>query len=191
MRAGRPTQAQGFLRLRDEFTGDSLSAAVLERWRRVLVASHLADSAVAAESAGDRTAAVQLLGRARNAYPESRVIALLMFGLQAKDAWAQRDWSALVRIDSALFALLPRQPFAAINLADAYAAMYAATGDTVARAAAERLLGAARLMAAWSPAQRPALDLAVQRVRYRLATRQILSAEEYAHRFPVTGSSRR
>ena len=75
----------------------------------------------------------------------------------------------------------PEEPMWALGVASAYACKFAATGDGESKDLAERQIETALKM---KGAEGKAFEETVDRIRYRLETREIISRSEYVRRFP-------
>jgi hypothetical protein len=68
-------------------------------------------------------------------------------------------------------------------MASALACKYAVTGDPAFRKQSEDTLAKAELLAQRSSEEKSAFEPLAERIRYRLATREILDTDEYNRRF--------
>jgi len=103
--------------------------------------------------------------------------------LQAESglAYEQRDYDRFLEAEETLAKRQPDDPIAALGVASAHACKYAVTGDATPRTLAERQIEAASKM---KGADGPAFAEYLDRIRYRLETREIISRNEYRRRFP-------
>ena len=138
----------------------------------------------------DRSAeALEKLRAARQALPPGEIAGLdplLDRGLLQAElaaAFDRKDYDAFLASALKFEKLDPQQPRVLAQVASAYACQYAVSGDPQARAQAEQYLARARARAR-AGAGDPEFRDFEQRIRYRIATREILSRAEYHRRFP-------
>jgi hypothetical protein len=96
-------------------------------------------------------------------------------------AFERHDYDAFLTKAQQSSAKTPDDPIALTTLAAAYAAKYAATGDSGYRTQSLEKLEHAKSLAGGKRADIAEYE---QRIRHRLATREILSPSEYKKRFP-------
>jgi tetratricopeptide (TPR) repeat protein len=96
-------------------------------------------------------------------------------------AFDRHDYDAFLAKVQQAIAKTPNDPMALTALASAYAAKYAATGDSAYQTQSLEKLERAKSLAGGKRADIAEYE---QRIRHRLATREILSPSEYKRRFP-------
>jgi hypothetical protein len=181
--AGNLAGAQSFLKQRQQFQNDDLFTEVNSFWNRALDANDKATKASKlAESDQDEQAA-QLMHEASNEYPQSVDFAVLAMTLDGRAAFERKDYDAFLQISKAESDKWPNEPRPMAGVASALACKYAVTGDLVFRKQAEDTLKKAGALAQRSTEDKAEFDAYAERIRYRLATRQILDTNEYNRRF--------
>ncbi len=130
----------------------------------------------------DRSAeAVPLLRSYVEAYPGDPNAKQVLLQAEIGAAFEAGDYDAFLEKSQALAKQEPNDARAAAGVASAYACKYAAQGnEEFAAQARERLEAAGKL----APPADPDFEEYSQRIRYRLATREIISRTEYHRRFP-------
>ncbi len=125
--------------------------------------------------------AVPLLTRAHRAYPQDRHIEGILRQAEAGAAFDARDYALFLEKEKAGAALDPTNATAAAGVASALACQYAASGDEALKAAA---LAQLKKAAALVKGDRASFEEYEARILHRLETREIITREEYARRFP-------
>jgi hypothetical protein len=100
---------------------------------------------------------------------------------EAGQAYDEKDYDRFLEAERTLAKRQPDEPMAALGIASAYACKYAATGDGESKDLAERQIETALKM---KGAEGTAFEEYLDRIRYRLETREIISRGEYVRRFP-------
>ncbi|HKQ59640.1 MAG TPA: hypothetical protein VJS92_00060 [Candidatus Polarisedimenticolaceae bacterium] len=125
--------------------------------------------------------AIPLLKEALAIKPDDADSALALLHAEAGLAYEQKDYDQFLERQQALARRLPDDPIAALGVASAHACKYAVSGEEARKALAERQIELASKM---KGVEQPAFAEYVGRIRYRLETREIISAREYGQRFP-------
>ena len=125
--------------------------------------------------------AIPLLKEALAIKPDESAYTLALLQAEAGLAYEQKDYDRFLIAEQTLAERQPDDPIAALGIASAHACKYAATGEEAPRALAERQIEAASKM---KGADGPAFAEYLDRIRYRLDTREIISRGEYLRRFP-------
>lgn len=175
--------AQAFLNQRVEFESNALFTEVDNFWNRALDAYKKAEQAGKLSESGQDEQAAKLMHEASNEYPQSVVFAENAAILDGRAAFDRKDYDSFLEISKAASAKWPNDPQRIAGLASALACKYAVTGDQAFRKQSEDTLEKARLLAQRSPEEKTNFDAFAERIRYRLASREILDTEEYNRRF--------
>jgi tetratricopeptide (TPR) repeat protein len=125
--------------------------------------------------------AIPLLKEAVAIRPDDPAYALALLEAEAGFAYEQKDYDRFLEVAQTLARRQPDNPIAALGVASAHACKYAVTGDEAPKTLAERQIEAASKM---KGADQPAFAEYLDRIRYRLETREIISRGEYLRRFP-------
>jgi len=125
--------------------------------------------------------AIPLLKEAVAIRPDDPAYALALLEAEAGFAYERKDYDRFLEVAQTLARRQPDNPIAALGVASAHACKYAVTGDEAPKTLAERQIEAASKM---KEADEPAFAEYLDRIRYRLETREIISRGEYLRRFP-------
>jgi hypothetical protein len=125
----------------------------------------------------------QLMAEAVRLYPESQELRSAARIYEGGVAFVRKDYARFLAIAEEEAARLPDNAMLVATLASALAARYAETGDAALRQRAESTLARALTLAAASPEDKAPADEYAERIRHRLATREIIDKEEYNRRF--------
>jgi len=125
--------------------------------------------------------AIPLLKEALGINPNESTIAAALLQAEAGLAYDQKDYDRFLEVEQTVAKKQPDDPIAALGVASAHACRYAATGDDAAKDLAERQIESASKM---KGAEGPEFADYLDRIRYRLETREIISRGEYLRRFP-------
>jgi hypothetical protein len=125
----------------------------------------------------------QLMAEAMRIYPESQELRRAARIYEGGVAFNRKDYARFLAIAEEEEAKAPEKPMPVAVLASALAARYAETGDEALRQRAESILSRALTLAAASPEDKAQADEYAERIRHRLATREIIDKEEYDRRF--------
>lgn len=180
---GDPATAQNFLKQRKEFQSDDLFTEVSNFWKRALDANDKATRASKLAESGQDEQAARLMHEASDEYPQAADIAVAAMTLDGRAAFDRKDYDAFLRISSAELEKWPNDPSSMAGVASALACKYAITGDPAFRKQSEDTLEKARLLAQRSAEDKSNFEAYAERIRYRLATREILDTYEYNRRF--------
>ena len=180
---GDPAGAQSFLKQRVEFQSDDLFNEVSSLWKRALDANDKATQASKLADSGQDEQAAKLMHQASNEYPQSVALAFAAMALDGGAAFDRKDYDAFLKISMAESEKQPNDPMLVAGVASALACKYAVTGDPAFRKQSEDTLAKAQLLPLRSAAEKSGLDAYAERIRYRLATREIMDTKEYNRRF--------
>jgi len=180
---GDPAAAQAFLRQRQEFQSDDLFTEVSNFWKRALDANDKATQASKLADSGQDEQAAKLMHEASNEYPQSVDLAVAAMAMDGGVAFDRKDYDAFLRISTAELEKEPNNPAVVASVSSALACKYAVTGDPAFRKQSEDTLAKAQVLAQRSAEERSSFDSYSQRIRYRLATREIIDTKEYNRRF--------
>lgn len=125
--------------------------------------------------------AIPLLKEALSIEPDNEGFSLALMQAEAGQAYDEKDYDRFLEAERTLAKRQPDEPMAALGIASAYACKYAATGDGESKDLAERQIETALKM---KGAEGTAFEEYLDRIRYRLETREIISRGEYVRRFP-------
>ncbi len=125
--------------------------------------------------------AVPLLHAHTRQFPQDEFARQLLLQAEIGAAFDAKNYDEFLEKSRTLAEKQPDNPVAVAGVASALACKYVSTGDeTFARQANERLEAAKSL----SPPDSPEFAEYSQRIRYRLATRTIITRTEFKRRFP-------
>jgi tetratricopeptide (TPR) repeat protein len=175
--------AQAFLKQREQFESDDLFTEVSNFWKRAMDAYDKADKASKLEESGQDEQAAKLMHEASSEYPQSVDLAVSAMHLDAGVAFDRKDYDAFLRISTAELEKEPNNPAIVAGVSSAMACKYAVTGDPAFRKQSEDTLAKAQVLAQRSAEEKSSFDSYSQRIRYRLATREIIDTKEYNRRF--------
>lgn len=125
--------------------------------------------------------AIPLLKEAVAIKPDSPEYTQAILQAEAGLAYEQKDYDRFLASEQTLAKQLPDDPIRALGVASAYACKFAATGEDSPKFMAERQIEAASKL---KGADGPVFAEYVDRIRYRLETREIISRNEFLRRFP-------
>jgi len=125
--------------------------------------------------------AIPLLKEALAIRPDDSQIALALLHAESGLAYDQKDYDRFLANEQTMAKRQPDDPIIALGVASAHACKYAATGDEGHRTLAERQIETASGM---KGAEGPEFAEYLDRIRYRLESREIISRSEYLRRFP-------
>ena len=125
--------------------------------------------------------AIPLLKEALAIRPDNPEYVQALLQAEAGQAYEQKDYDRFLEVEQTLAKRQPDDPITALGVASAYACKYAATGEEIPKTLAERQIEIASKM---KDADGPAFAEYLDRIRYRLETREIISRDEYLRRFP-------
>jgi hypothetical protein len=104
--------------------------------------------------------------------------------IQLASAFAHRDYDKFLAVANQLYNVRPKDPMNVASLASAYACKYATTGNKEFKDQAEIFLALAKEQSSSNPHEKDAFEDLENRIQHRLATREILSPEQFKERFP-------
>jgi Tetratricopeptide repeat len=152
-------------------------------FKRVVAAFEKADQAAKLEAQRDHgEEAARLMSQAASMYPESSALAQVADNYEAGAAFDRQDYDRFLTLAQKQWNEHPNSETAA-GMSSALACKYATTGEASYRQQSEELLGKAQQLAAGDPAQDKPFQEYAERIRYRLASRQIIDKPEYDRRF--------
>lgn len=125
--------------------------------------------------------AIPLLKEALAIEPGNPAYTLALLEAEASLAYERKDYDRFLEAEQTLAKRQPDDPVAALGVASAHACKYAVAGDKAVRTLAEQQIGIASKM---KGADGPQFAEYLDRIRYRLETREIISRSEYRRRFP-------
>jgi len=125
--------------------------------------------------------AIPLLKEAQAIKPDDPTFKSALLQAEVGVAYEQKDYDRFLEASQALAQSDPDEPMAALGVASAHACRYAVNGDEAMKALAERQIEIASKM---QGAEGPQFAEYVDRIRYRLETREIISRSEFVRRFP-------
>jgi hypothetical protein len=131
---------------------------------------------------GEHEKAAKLMHEAAQEYPEAKDLHLGADYFEGYAAFDRKDYALYLQLAQKSAATAPDNIAMIIWLANAQAASYAVSGDPALKEAATATLAKADAMASSNPASKPDFDHMAKRIRYRIDSRQIVSAEEYDRR---------
>jgi tetratricopeptide (TPR) repeat protein len=120
--------------------------------------------------------------RARQTFPESKLIRVADLQFEGGAAFDKKDYVAFLRGAEETVRLAPDDPQSYGVLASALAARYASTGDTAFQARAVEALDHARQLCK-TDQQKKDFEEYRERIEYRLKTKDIIDKKEYDRRF--------
>jgi hypothetical protein len=120
---------------------------------------------------------------ASNEYPQSADFAFGAMALDAGVAFDRKDYDTFLKISTAASEKQPNNPMVVAGVASALACKYAVTGDPAFRKQSEDTLAKAQQLAQRFSEDKASFEAYAERIRYRLATREIMDTKEYNRRF--------
>jgi hypothetical protein len=180
---GDPAGAQNFLKLPEQFQSDDLFNEVNSLWKRALDANDKATQAAKLAESEQNEQAARLMHEASNEYPQEVELAMAAMTLDGAAAFDRKDYDAFLKISISESEKQPNDPILVAGVASALACKYAVTGDPAFRKQSEDILAKAQLLPLRSSAEKSGLEAYTKRIRYRLATREIIDTREYERRF--------
>ncbi len=183
LEAGDPSGAQAFLDRRATFDSDDAYVRVDNLWEHALDAMKLAGEAGKADSLRHWTEAARLMHQASREYPQSPVLATNALVLDGEVAFDRKDYDAALTVTKAALAKEPNSPMLMGWVASALASKYAVTGAPEFRTQSEAMLTKAESLSQRDPEVKANFEEYAERIRYRLATREIIDRDEYNRRF--------
>ena len=170
----------------DGYFEDSSDSGVQEvdgLWKRAVAAYEKADQAAKLEAQdGQEQEASRLMSQAASMYPESSALGQAAEYYEAGAAFDRKDYDRFLTLAQKQWDEHPSSGTAA-GMSSALACKYLATGQALYRQQSEELLVKAEQLAAGDPVQEKPLQEYAERIRYRLASRQIIDKPEYDRRF--------
>ena len=125
--------------------------------------------------------AIPLLKEALAIKPGEPAFETALLQAEAGAAYERKDYDRFLEVEQMVAKKQPDDPISALGVASAHACKYAATGDEAAKDLAESEIESASKM---NGAEGPEFAEYLDRIRYRLETREIISRNEYVRRFP-------
>src|SRR5262245_28151332 len=125
--------------------------------------------------------AIPLLKEALAIEPDNPMYSQGLMQAEAGQAYEQKDYDRFLEAMQAMEKRQPDDPIVALGVASAYACKYAANGDGASKDLAERQIETAMKM---KGAEGKAFEEYLDRIHYRIETREIISRGEYERRFP-------
>lgn len=120
----------------------------------------------------------------RDANPGDDQATLLLLTAQSAAAYDRGSYDEMERYAAEAAATAPGDPIAVAAMASAQACRFAVSGDSVLLVAAHETLARAEAIAATDPSMTERFQEYKDRILFRLATREIISREEFIRRFP-------
>jgi len=114
--------------------------------------------------------------------PEAGVAELILHATMGK-CYDEQDYDGFLKAAQEVDKRSPGRPMTRAGVASAYACKYAVTGDDAFKQKSLEALGQAKQMPA-DPERAEALAKYENRIRHRLATREIIRRQEFDRRFP-------
>ena len=152
-------------------------------WTRATAALEKAQQASKLEEHdGKEMEAAQLMHQAASAYPEMRALAFAAEAYDAGLAFARHDYDAFLAITEKQWKE-QSGPETAAQMASALACKYAVTGDMAYRQKSEEMIEKARQLTGGNAQALKDFTEYVERIKFRLESRQIIGREEYNRRF--------
>jgi tetratricopeptide (TPR) repeat protein len=132
---------------------------------------------------GNEEQAAQLMHQAAAAYPEASQLADLAQEYDEGVAFIRKDYDRFLAITEKLWNAHPDSPVYSGEMASALACKYAVTGDIAYRERAEVMLQKSRQLLPQSPEAMERYQEYLERIHYRLDSREIIDKAEYDRRF--------
>jgi tetratricopeptide (TPR) repeat protein len=152
-------------------------------WNRATGALKEADQAYKLGSQEGHTAeAAQMMHEASAAYPEAAVLAFMAETFDEGAAYERKDYDGFLAIARKQWKEHPGANTSA-TVASALACKYAVTGNPTFKQEAEEMLEAAKKQTQGDRAQEKIFAEYVERIHYRIESRQIISQQEFDRRF--------
>jgi hypothetical protein len=120
----------------------------------------------------------------RDANPADPQAGLLLLTAQCAAAYDRGEYDEMERYATEAAAAAPGDAMAVAAVASAKACRYAASGDSAVLAEGYEMLARAEMIAANDPEMSVRIREYKDRILFRLATREIISREEFERRFP-------
>jgi hypothetical protein len=164
----------------DRKTDDPLIKEINEKLARVERAGQKASEGRSLAASNQNEAALAAFSEAAETYPEFEGFKIARDMAEASVAFDHHDYASFTATARRLHEAHPGDPSVQMMLASGLAARYAASGDQSFAAEAHTELEQA--LAAAGPQPDPGLADYAERIRYRLATKEIVTKEEYERR---------
>jgi hypothetical protein len=164
----------------DRKTSNPLLAEINQKLARVEQAGKKAAEGRSLAESNQDEAALAAFAEAAEAYPEFEGFQIARDMAEANVAFGRHDYASFTATARRLHKARPEDPTLRMMLASGLAAQYAASGDESFMASANAELEQALAAAGAQPD--PELVGYAERIRYRLATREIITTEEYERR---------
>lgn len=156
---------------------------VKQTWDRANRALEKANEAARLEQQdGHAAEAARLMHEAAALYPEARGLAIAAEASDEGTAFEAKDYDRFLTIAAKQWQEYPSAETAAA-VASALACKYAVTGDPKYKQQSEEMMEAARQKVGTDPEALKAFQEYIERIRYRLDSRQIISKTEYDRKF--------
>jgi hypothetical protein len=166
-----------------EDASDEAFRDVKQTWERALRAADEANKAAElARQDGKAEEAARMMHEAASLYPEARGIAANAEVLDAGAAFEAKDFDKFLAIQQKLWNQSPSWVTAGA-FASALACKYAVIGDPSFKQKAEEMIETSRKAVGTDPGDQKGFQEYVERIRYRLDTRNIIGTAEYNRRF--------
>ncbi|HTC92213.1 MAG TPA: tetratricopeptide repeat protein [Terriglobales bacterium] len=175
---------------RTQFEKNDLSDEVLQIWDRAVRAVDTAGEASKLSDQKKDEEAAAKMNQAATLYPEMKGLSITAEYYDAAVAFDHKDYNRFEQIAETAWKQQPDSAGAVAMLASAVACQYAITGDSSYRRRAEELLERARVLAQSSPNDQKNYQEYVERIRYRLQSREIIDKDEYDRRFRQNSSTK-
>jgi tetratricopeptide (TPR) repeat protein len=153
-------------------------------WNRATSALEKADKASEFANQSDKAEEAEaLIRQAAAEYPEMPQLAAAVPYFQGGSAFYRHDYDGLLAISEATWQARPSSPDAAATLAGALSCKYAVTGDPTFRTRTEEMMEKARQLSQDDKQAEQSYQEYSERIKHRLATREIIDKHEYDRRF--------
>ena len=126
---------------------------------------------------GEYKTALPMLTDYMLSFPEDDPANRLVLTMEISECFDEGNWGLMARKAEKLMEMEPEDPIAILQYASSLACVWAAEADETARDKARELVEAVRDMDAGENASN--IDLYIERIEYRLRTRNIIDSEEY------------
>ena len=181
--SGDPESAFRYIEMfGDRKTKDPLLADINEKLARVEHAMQKAAEGRSLAESNQDEAALAAFTEAAESYPEVEGLKTARDVAEANLAFERHDYASFTAKARRLHEAHPEDPGLQMMFASGLAAQYAASGDESFMVSAHRELEQALAAAGSQPNPEPELADYAERIRHRLATKEILTKEEYERR---------
>jgi tetratricopeptide (TPR) repeat protein len=179
----RFSDARDVLGRRSELERGALTDEITALVDRLGRALNMADQAEKLEKEKKYKEAAETMRKAATLFPESAMLARAATYYEQGEAFERKDYDAFLNLTEQAWQRNPRSPQNTAALASALACKYAVTGDPSFKARSEKLLEESRIELQRSPELREWYDEYSERIRHRLASREIIDKDEFDRRF--------